>query len=59
MKFKIVVELDISLNGVDPEKQAEMLNSAIEHLSDDGLITGFTDAEVDEWDYKVTYDEAA
>ena len=49
MKFKIVVELDISLNDVPLQEQVDMLESAIEHLSADGLITGFTDAELDEY----------
>jgi len=58
-KFKIVVELDISLNGVPAQEQADTLKSAIAHLAGDGIITGFTEAEIDEWDCEVSYDETA
>lgn len=53
MKRRIVIDLDIDLNGT-PENDIDYgLAQAVKHLAGDGWFTGPTSAEVDEWYYQI------
>jgi len=53
VKCKITIDLTIDLNGVSKEDIDWRLNKAVQFLFAEGLLTGDTAAEIDEYDYKV------
>lgn len=52
MKIKVTLEIDYKVNGTKKNELKELLRYAMEHLASNGLFTGETPAEVNEWKYK-------
>ena len=53
MKRRIIIDIDIDLNGTTEDEIDWGLDKAMVHLAGDGWFTGLTGAEVDTWSYKV------
>lgn len=52
MKFKLTLEVDVDLNGTDPEVIRNMILDIPRRADAEGLITGDTEAEVDDFHEK-------
>lgn len=53
MKVKLEIVINYDMNGCSFEQVRDMLYSAAEHLSDNGLLSGHLDAEVNECTHSV------
>ena len=55
MEIRLVVNLEVDLNGVTPENIAENLRAVVALAYAEGMITGYTSAEVDRYDVVVEW----
>ena len=46
MKFKVILDIEYKTNGIKKGKLKELLLNSMEHLVDEGLLTGNTPAEL-------------
>lgn len=54
---KIVIDIKYDLNGTPKEEIEHLLRFAVNHLSNNGMLSGETPAEVDEWGYDLDLQE--
>ena len=52
--FQLVLDVTYNDNGVPENDLRQMLGNVIMHAIDEGLLTGNTEAEVEEYSYRVT-----
>ena len=55
IKLKVVLTVNYKPNGVTKHNLKAVLGRAIEHMAENGLLTGETPAEVDMWDCFIAY----
>ena len=55
-RLSLVIQVDYNLNGVDPKILEDLLLNAARNMAGNGMLSGYTDAEVDEWSARVIPD---
>jgi hypothetical protein len=53
-RFQLVLDVTYNDNGVPENDLRRMLGNVVTHAIDEGLLTGNTEAEVEEYSYRVT-----
>lgn len=59
MKARLIIDVDYELNGEKPETMLGLLGQTAEDAANMGLFSSTTEAEVNEWSYKVETSEAS
>jgi hypothetical protein len=49
LSLELTLRVDYNLNGEDGETMRQQLERAVQHLTNNGLLTGETAAEVEKW----------
>ena len=56
MRLKLTIRIDVDPNGITVNELIENLHQAAFHIMDNGMVTGPTEAIVDDWDEQVEVD---
>ena len=57
VKITLKVEITYDLNGTPVFSLLNLLHGNAQRMADEGLMTGYTEAEVDSWTHSVTLEE--